>query len=322
MNDFVLSASLFLQVAVQMGTPILLGTLGGIMSEKVGNTNLGVEGMMLLGAVFGFLVALSTGNPWLAMLASGLAGALGALIYAVITVTFKGNQVVTGLVLSIFGTGVSSFVGTKLVGASLPEKINETFKITEIPLLKDIPFLGKMLFSQSIYVYISLVLAIILYVFYKKTSFGLNVKSVGENPGAADASGINVDLYKYINICIGGFLCGMGGAFLSLVFVPRWQEGITAGIGWISVALVIFSTWNPMKAIFGAYFFGALRGVGFKLQNASIVLFGSQITIASQILDMIPYAVTIIALILIGVKKKKENLPPQSLGTAYFREDR
>jgi len=322
MNDFITALELFLQTAAQMGTHILFATLGAILCEKAGNLNLGVEGMMLLGAVFGFSAALVTGNPWIAVLVAGAAGSFGALIYAVITVTLRGNQVVTGLVLTIFGTGVAGMLGRSLTGTALPEAVTSAFAAKAIPVLSDIPIIGKMLFDQSIYVQMALVVAVIIYIYLRKSHLGLNTRMVGENPGAADASGINVSLYKYANILIGGFLCGVGGAFLSLVFVPRWQDNITAGAGWIAVALVIFSTWNPMKAILGAYLFGALRGIGFKMQNVSVDFFGNPMIISSQLLDMIPYAATIFVLILITLQKKKEHQPPKKLGEPYFREER
>lgn len=312
---------LFLQTSVQMGTPLLFGTLGGILSEKVGHLNLGVEGMMLMGAVMGFLTGVKTGNPLLAVLAAGLAGLLGALIYAVITVTFMGNQVVTGLALTIFGTGVSSFIGAGLSGISLPESVQAPLAATEIPILSKIPFFGTVLFHQSYYALAALILAVLIYIYIKHTRFGLNMRMVGENPSAAEASGINATLYKYVHILAGGFFCGLGGAFLTLVFVPRWQDNITAGQGWIAVALVIFATWNPLKAIFGAYLFGMLRGLGFKLQNG-IPFMGATIAIPSQILDMIPYMMTIAVLVFITMQKKKENQAPAWLGNAYFREER
>lgn len=312
------AAALFLQTAVQMGTPLLFGTLGGILNEKSGHLNLGIEGMMLMGAVMGFLTALTTGNPFLAVAAAGLAGAIGALIYAVITVTFRGDQTVTGLALTIFGSGMSSFIGKALTGISLPENLVKALGSHSIPGLSRIPFLGTVLFQQSYYVHIGLICAILFYIYLKYTRMGLSLRMIGENPGAADASGINITLYKYIHIVLGGFFCGMGGAYLSLVFVPRWQDNITAGMGWIAVALVIFSTWNPLKAIFGAYLFGALRGVGFKLQNVSF----AGIAISSQLLDMIPYICTIAVLVFITIRKKRENQAPGWLGNPYFREDR
>ncbi len=317
--DFLNSTGLFLQTSIQMGTPLLFGTLGGILCEKVGHLNLGIEGMMLLGAVTGFLVGLKSGNPMLAVLAAGAAGLLGALIYAIVTVTFKGNQTVTGLALTIFGGGVSSFLGKSLAGISLPAGIASGLGTKEVPILKDIPVIGTALYKQSIYVHIALIVAILMYFYFKKTRIGLSLRIVGENPSAADASGVNTTLYKYVHILAGGFLCGMGGAYLSLVFVPRWQDNITAGSGWIAVALIIFSTWNPAKAIFGAYLFGALRGIGFKLQNVQI--FGS-FEISSQLLDMIPYIMTIVVLVFTTIRKKKENQAPAWLSLPYFRENR
>ncbi len=322
MNLFIDSLSFFLQTAVQMGTHILLATLGGILCEKVGNLNLGIEGMMLLGASVGFSAALSTANPLIAILAAGAAGAAGALIYSVITVTLRGNQVVTGLVLTIFGAGVSGFLGNSLSGRSLPEAVTRAFAPVSIPVLRDIPILGKMFFEQSLYVHLALVVAVLMYVYFEHTHAGLNVRAVGENPAAADASGINVSAYKYAHITFGGFLCGIGGAYLSLVFVPRWQENITAGAGWIAVALVIFSTWNPLKAILASYAFGALKGIGFKFQNIDFSLFGNKIVFSPQILDMIPYLATVVVLVFITMRKKKENQSPKGLGVAYFREER
>jgi len=317
---FLLGLGLFLQVAVQMGTPILYGTLGGIMCEKAGNTNLGIEGMMLMGASLGYYAGVATGSPILAGLSAGLAGALGALIYAFITVTLRGSQVVTGLVLTIFGTGVAGFLGADLSMHPLPVSVSGAFAAQPVPLLSRIPVLGPMLFDQSPSVYISILIAIILAAYYSKTRWGLNVRAVGENPAAADASGINVSLCKYVNLLCGGFLCGLGGAYLSLVFVPRWQENITAGAGWIAVAFVIFSGWNPIKAVFAAWAFGALKGLTFKCQN--LVVAGQTVAVSSQLLDMVPYIVTVIILVIMSRKTKKENQSPAGLGSPYFREDR
>jgi simple sugar transport system permease protein len=305
-----------------MGTHILFAILGGMLCEKVGNMNLGIEGMMLLGASVGFSAAISTGSPSAAIIAAGSAGALGALIYAVITVTFRGNQVGTGLILTIFGTGVSGFLGKGLSGHPLPETVSQAFLPLSVPILHRIPLMGRAFFEQSPYVLGGMLLAVILYIYFQYTPMGLNARSVGENPGVADASGIPVTFYKYLHILIGGFLCGLGGAYLSLVFVPRWQENITAGAGWIAVALIIFSTWNPLKAIFAAYVFGALKGVGFKFQNINLVLGGKRILFYPQLLDMLPYIATILVLILITLRKKKEYQPPAGLGIPYFREER
>lgn len=317
-----LSLTLFLQTSVQLGTHILFGILGGILCEKAGQTNLGIEGMMLLGAVAGFATALATSNPVLAMLIAGIAGALGSLIYAFITITLRGNQIVTGLVLTIFGEGVANFIGKSLSGKALPENIANFFAPKAIPLISKIPVLGPMFFNQSVYIYVSLIIAVCMFLYLKHTRAGLSLRAVGENPAAADASGINVSLVKYAHVIAGGFLCGLGGAFLSVVFVPRWQDNITAGAGWIAVALVIFCTWDPLKAVFAAYAFGALRGIGFKFQSASIPFFGKRIGMNAQILDMLPYVATIVVLVIITLRKKKEYQAPASLGSSYFREAR
>jgi simple sugar transport system permease protein len=319
---FLYALTLFLQTAVQMGTHILFAVLGGILCEKVGNMNLGIEGMMLLGASIGFSAALATANPIAAVFAAGIAGATGALIYGIITITFRGNQVVTGLILTIFGTGVSGFLGKNLSGKALPEAVSRAFEPVSVPLLHRIPVIGQIFFIQSPYVLAGIVLAIILFVYFEYTPSGLNARAVGESPAVADASGVPVTLYKYIHVLLGGFFCGVGGAYLSLVFVPRWQENITAGAGWIAVALIIFSTWNPLKAIFAAYLFGALKGVGFKFQNIDLSIFGKKILFYPQLLDMLPYIATILVLIFITRRKKKEYQAPAGLGAPYFREER
>ena len=322
MNDNILQISLFLQLSVQLGTPLLLATLGGILCEKAGNLNLGIEGMMLVGAAMGFRIGYTTGNPFMAVAAAGVAGILCALIYGFITVTLRGNQVVTGLVLTIFGTGFSGFLGLEMLGAVLPVQISRTFAAVNIPLLSQIPIIGKMLFSQSIYIYFSLIAAILLYLYIKRTRPGLNLRAVGENPAAADASGISVTLYKYLHIMACGFFCGIAGAYLSLVFVPRWQESITAGAGWIAVALIIFATWNPLRAVFGAYLFGSLQALSYKLQGMVIPLGTWDLSVSSQFLSMLPYLMTIIVLVFITLQKKRENMAPTGLGQPYFREER
>lgn len=300
--------------AVKAGTPLLFGTLGEIITEKVGNTNLGVEGMMLMGAVMGFSVGLSSGSPILGVIAGLAAGACGALVFAFLTITLKANQIVSGLSLTIFGTGFSSFVGQKLVGQALPDTIKAVFRPVKLPLLSDIPVLGPALFDQDILVYTGYIVAVAMGVYLYKTRLGLNLRTIGENPGAADTAGINVSLYKYVHILIGGALSGLGGAYMSLVTVPSWQDAVTGGRGWIAVALVIFVTWNPYKAMLGAYFFGGLSILGLYLQN--------HVPIPQSIFDMLPYLATIIVLIMISIKKSKENSPPKALGEPYFREER
>ncbi len=311
----------FLQAVAQRGTHVLFGTLGGIAGEKVGNMNLGIEGMMLLGASTGFLVAYNTGNPFLAVLASGIAGALGALIYAVITVTLKGNQVVTGLALATFGAGASGLIGTSVAGKHLPESVTSVLGIHKIPYLSDIPIIGKMFFEQSPFVLASLVCAVLMYIYYKYTNTGLRARVVGESPAAADAAGINVNMHKYLHLLLGGFLCGIGGGYYAIAYSKNWQMNATAGAGWISVALVIFALWNPLRAIVGAYLFGAVSGLTFYIQGG-INIFGKKIIIPPQFLSMAPYLITVIVLLVITIRKKREHQAPESLGSPYFRENR
>ncbi len=307
--------SLFLSAAVIAGTPLLFATLGGILNEKVGHLNLGIEGMMLMGAIAGFTVGFGTNNAILAILGAGLVGGVGALIYAVLTVSFHANQVVTGLSLTIFGTGFSGFLGQQMVGKIVSDQLKLSLVPIRIPLLSDIPLIGNALFNQSPFVYLGYISAIVIFIYFMFTSWGLNARMVGENPAAADATGINVNLYKYSHILVGGAFCGFAGAFLSLVYVPAWQEGITAGRGWIAVALVIFAGWNPLKAILGGFLFGGLDILGFRLQGAGF-------NVNQYFLDMVPYAVTILVLVIASIKKNSLNAPPKGLGNAYFREER
>lgn len=308
---------IFLSASVVAGTPLLFATLGEILAEKVGNMNLGVEGMMLMGAVIGFIVGLKTGNPILAIIGAALAGAGGALIYAFLTIGLRANQVVAGLTLTIFGTGFSSVIGqaTNLIGQKTPESVSNFFKVFPIPVLHKIPFVGPIFFNHDPFVYLGYILAIFMGIYLYKTNKGLNLRAVGENPVCADAASINVNLYKYINVLIGGALCGIGGAYLSLVYIPAWQENVTTGRGWIAVALVIFAAWNPYKAIFGAYLFGGLGIVAFRFEALTA-------HVSQYLIDMLPYLVTIIVLIVVSMKKSKKNAPPQGLGNAYFREER
>lgn len=304
----------FLSAAVVAGTPLLFATLGGIFNERAGHLNLGVEGMMIMGAVVGFTVALNTSNAVLAMLMAGIAGALGALIYAVLTVTLRANQVVTGLTLTIFGTGFANFLGQSMVGQSTPAAVKAFFSSISIPLLSKIPILGPVFFQKDIFIYFGYVLVILAGLYLYKTQIGLNLRAVGENPAAADAASVPVTLYKYVHVLLGGALCGLGGSYLSLVYVQSWQTSITAGMGWIAVALVIFSTWNPFKTFLSAYLFGGLSILGFRLQSAGI-------HVSQYLLDMAPYLVTILVLVVLSMDERK-SAGPKGLGTPYFREER
>ena len=305
----------FLAAAVVAGTPLLFATVGELLTEKSGSLNLGVEGMMLMGACIGFLVGLNTGNPLLALMGAALAGAGGAFIFALITVTLRANQVVTGLTLTIFGAGFSRFVGQNMVGAVIPVELRTSFAKVNIPIFSDIPFLGPVFFRQDSFVYFGYVIVVIATIYLFKTRIGLNMRAVGENAAAADASGINVSLYKYVHIILGGALCGLGGAYLSLVTVPIWQVDVVGGRGWIAVALVIFAAWNPIKALFAAFLFGGLSILGLRLQSMGV-------NVSQYLVDMIPYIATIVIVIVSTMRNRKEGLPPGDLGNAYFREER
>lgn len=305
--------TLFLTSVIIAGTPLLFATLGELVTEKAGHLNLGVEGMMLIGAVAGFGMGLWTKNPLLALVGAIIAGSLSALIYGFLTISLRANQVVSGLALTIFGTGFSSFLGTNYTGQKMPDSIIEFYKPIALPLLSKIPFIGEILFTQDLFVYLGYLLAIILGIYLYRTRTGLNLRAVGENPSSADGAGINVALYKYIHVMIGGALCGLGGAYLSVVEVPAWQDNITAGRGWIAIALVIFCRWNPIKALYAAYLFGGLSIVGFRLQHLNI---------SQNLLDALPYLFTIIVLVISSMKKSKENNPPKGLSVPYFREER
>lgn len=305
----------FLSAAIVAGTPLLFASLGGIMCERVGNQNLGIEGMMLMGAVAGFIAAIKTSNPIIAMLIAALAGLIGALIYAILSITMRTNQVVTGLTLTMFGTGLANFLGKPYINLMTPENVKSFFAVKSIPILGDIPIIGPIFFQQDVFIYFGYITVIILGFYLFKTRPGLNMRAVGQNPAAADAASINVTLHKYIHVLLGGALCGLGGAYLSLVYVPSWQENITAGLGWIAVALIIFATWNPYKAVFGSYLFGGLTILGFRLQGAGM-------HINQYLVDMTPYIVTILVLVFVSQGHNPKNAPPKALGEPYFREER
>ncbi|MBP8865081.1 MAG: ABC transporter permease [Acetobacterium sp.] len=305
----------FLAAAVKAGTCLLYATLGEIISEKVGHLNLGVEGMMQMGAVVGFIAGFTFGNPYAAVLCAAIAGAAGALIYGFLTISLKANQVVTGLTLSIFGVGFAAFFGKNFVGKKVPEAITTFFAPIKLPGLGDIPYLGQIFFNQSIYVYFSYFLVIAIYIYLYKTKWGLNTRMVGENPVAADASGIAVDKYKYFNIALCGALCGLGGAFLSLVYISIYPVNVVSGRGWIAVALVIFAMWNPGKALLGAYFFGALDIASFWLQQYTL-------PVSIYLFTALPYLATVFVLIFTSMRKSSNKKEPAWLGKNYFKEDR
>ena len=311
----------FLFASIKAGIPLLFGTTGEIVTEKSGNLNLGVEGMMYMGAFLSFYTAFHTDNLILSLLAAFGIGVLAALIYAFLTVTMMANQNVCGLTLTIFGTGFARFFGEGMVDKGASPKLSNQFMFLirekKIPILGDIPVLGKLLFSHNILVYLGIVIAILCTIYMFKTRAGLNMRAVGENPAAADAGGINVTLVKYIHIMVGGGICALGGAYLALVNGGGvWNNiGVVNGQGWISVALVIFASWNPAKAILGSLIFGAFSVLQFYVPK-------SVIAIPNAFYVMLPFLITIIVLVITSMRKSKEGSQPESCGVNYFREER
>ncbi len=311
----------FVYAAILAGVPLLYGTLGEIITEKAGHLNLGVEGMMYMGAAFGFLGGYLTGNPLVSLLLSIAAGMTGALIYAFLTVSLKANQNVTGLALTTFGTGVANFLGQYLMkrstGAfSIPANVVAFFRPLDLGRLSEIPVIGSLVFSHSIFTYLVIVLAFALSYYLNHTHVGLNLCAIGENPAAADAAGINVTRYKYLHLLLGGAICGLGGAYISLVTCAgNWQQNCVAGQGWIAVALVIFVSWKPLRAVFGAFFFGALSVL-------RLYIPASTLAIPAAFYLMIPFAVTCVVLVLSSIRMRKENQAPAACGVNYFREER
>lgn len=308
--------------AVLAGTPLLFGTVGEIINEKVGHLNLGVEGMMSIGACAGFMAGYVTDNFIIAIIASFVAAALASLIYAVLTVTFMANQNVTGLTLTIFGIGLSNFIGIYMLGKSetgtlkLPENITAQMRDIHIPMLSDIPVIGKMFFSYNPFVYMGIIIAIAMGFYLYKTRLGLNLRAIGENPAAADAAGIKVTKLKYINLIIGGGICGIGGAYCSIIINGGvWISNNVGGLGWIAVALVIFASWKPVNAIWGSFIFGALRVLKYYIPKTVFPF-------PNAFYDMLPFLITAIVLVITSIKQSKENNIPESCGINYFREER
>ncbi len=266
-----------LTAAVRSGTPILYATLGEIVTEKAGILNLGLEGIMLVGAYTGFAVTYHLGSPWLGVVMAFVVGALLSLIHAFISITMKGNQVVSGLALTMFGTGASSLLGRSYIGFTI-EGLNKI----PLPGLSQIPIIGPVLFNNDALIYGSFILVFFLYWFFLRTRNGLNLRAVGDNPQAADAMGISVDKTRYLYTLIGGGIVAVGGAYMSIAYTKMWAELMTAGRGWIAVALVIFAIWNPMRAALGAYLFGGVEAFQLRLQAAGT-------SIPTPLLMMLPY---------------------------------
>ena len=312
----------FLVAAVGAGTPLLFGTIGEILTEKTGHLNLGVEGMMSIGACIGFMAGYYTDNFLIAILAGAAAGALGALIYAFLTVTFMANQNVTGLTLTIFGIGFANFIGIFVLSKSpegtlkLPEKITTVMRGGNIPVLSKLLVVGELLFSYSPFVYIGIAIAVACAWYLNHTKAGLNLKAVGENPGAADAAGIKVTIVKYANIILGGAICGIGGVYCSMIINGGvWISDNVGGLGWIAVALVIFANWQPAYAIWGSFIFGALRVLKYYIPQ-------SVLPFPIAFYDMLPFLITALVLVISSMRKSGRINLPAALGLNYFREER
>ena len=286
-----------LAAAVQSGTPILYATLGEIFTEKSGILNLGVEGIMMLGALAAFVSAKFFGSPILAFLIGGCAGALLAGIHGLVCLYFQGNQVVSGLALTILGVGLANYLGTPFIGQAAPG-----FSPTPIPLLSEVPLLGPVFFMHDPLVYTAYLIPPIMLAFFRYTRWGMGMRAVGEYPQAASAGGLKVTAYRWAGVLVGGYLMGFGGAYLSLAYTHLWTNGLSAGRGWIAIALVIFAFWHPGRAVVGAYLFGGVMALQLRLQ-------ASGTHIPSSLLLMLPYALTVIVLVFSSWKRQATEVP-------------
>ena len=299
-----------LRRALIAGTPLLLGTLGEVIAERSGILNLGVEGMLAMGAVSAFIVTLTTGSPWLGLLVAILVGAAAALLHAVVTVSLQSNQVVSGLALTMLGLGVAGLWGKPYIGIPLTVKMNAV----RIPLLGDIPVVGEILFFHDAFFYLSILLGVAAWFLLKHTRWGIVVRSVGENPKAAESQGINVNLVRYICVVIGGGFAGMAGADLSIAYSRSWIEGMTAGRGWIIIGLTIFALWKPGRAFVGAFLFGGIFVLQYLLQPLGI---------PPNFLAMLPYLATLGVLVAGGVGSGKRRMnAPAALGEVFRKGER
>ena len=307
MNDLIFIA----HIAVKSSAAVLLATLGEIAAERSGVLNLGVEGMMLLGALAGFAAGQATGNPWIGVAAGAGAGGLAALLHGFFSITVRSNQVLSGLALTILGTGLANFLGRPLIGAR-----GVRIAALPIPGLADVPAVGRIFFQQNLLIYFGyLIVPLAAWVLFR-TRTGLLVRAVGEDAAAADAAGTPVALVRYACVALGGLLAGLGGAYLSLAYTPGWKESMTAGQGWIAIAMVIFATWNPVRAWAGALLFGFLTALQFHFQ-----LSGSE-WIPGWLLRALPYLLTIAVLVFVNKFESARYRmgAPADLGIPFSRE--
>lgn len=321
--------TLFIASVIIYGIPLLYGTVGEIITEKSGSLNLGVEGIMAVGAMIGYLVGSKSDSMFMAMLFAFLASGCMGLIFAVLTVTLKANQNVTGLTITTFGLGFYFFIG-KAVGSNwqnLSGNLKDAYQNIDFPLLSKIPYIGDMFFSHNIFVYLGIIIAVIVYIYLFKTKAGLKTRAIGENPAAADAAGINVTAYKYINIILGAGIMGLGGLAMGLKMNGSF-EGSNCwinGYGWIAIALVIFAKWNPLIAIGGTFVFGFFNSLqvysgSFALQYPKV--FGWLSSIPLEFYKALPFIITALVLIITSIRKKKVPDEPSAVGLNYYREDR
>jgi simple sugar transport system permease protein len=292
--------------ALGAGTPLVFAALGELVAEKSGVLNLGVEGMMVMGAVCGFVAAAESGSLWLGVLVALLAGAAMAGLFAVLTLSFQANQVAAGLALTIFGVGASAYVGLDYTSVALTG-----MQPVHIPLLSELPLVGPLVFALDPLMYLSFALLAAVSGFLYRTRFGLVLRAVGEAPASAHAIGYPVIRIRYLAVLFGGAMAGLGGAYLALVYTPLWVEAMSAGRGWISLALVVFATWRPLRVMLGAYLFGGITIIQFHAQAMGVDL-------SSQLLSMLPYLATIAVLVLISRDVNTIRLnAPASLGMSY-----
>jgi simple sugar transport system permease protein len=301
------SYALLLAATLNAGTVLALAALGLLINEKVGIVNLGAEGMMLCAAIAGFAAGWYSGSDWIGFLAGMGVGAVLAGLFGYLVIWLNTNQFATGLALSLFGTGLSAFVGTSFVQEKLVERISYS-----IPFLSDIPWLGTALFRQHPLVYGAVFIAFGLIWFMYRTRNGLVMRSVGESPESAHALGYPVRRIRWLAVVAGGALCGLAGAYLSLIYTPLWAEGMVAGKGWIALALTTFSTWRPMRVLLGAYLFGGVTMLQFHLQALGV-------QVPSQLLTSLPYVATIVVLALISRNPQwiRVNMP-SSIGKPFY----
>jgi simple sugar transport system permease protein len=291
---------------IAAATPLLFAALGELITEKSGVLNLGVEGMMLLGAVGSFVTAIATGSAILAIIVGALGGAMMALLFAVLTLSLLANQVATGLALTIFGVGLSALLGQSYVGTPL-----EALPKLAIPGISDMTLVGPVLFGHDFLVYLSIAMVFVVSWFLYRTRWGLIVRSVGENHEAAHAIGYHVIAIRYAAVMFGGAMAGLGGAYLSLSYTPMWIENMSSGRGWIALALVVFATWRPGRVLLGAYLFGGVTMLQLHGQ-------GIGIDVPSQIMSMLPYLATVLVLVLISRDKIRIRLnAPADIGRVF-----